>query len=90
MSEADCDSPAVYKKSCACGEAGTETFESGEALGHDMVTKYDGTHHWTECDRDGCDEATEKVAHSGGTATVNTYTYTVSNNFDAQSDLKNM
>ena len=31
---ADCTHKAVYYKSCACGEKGTETFESGEALGH--------------------------------------------------------
>ena len=31
---ADCTHKAVYYKSCTCGEKGTETFESGEALGH--------------------------------------------------------
>ena len=35
------------------------------ALGHNMVTCYDETYHWTACDRDGCTEATEKVLHSG-------------------------
>ena len=34
-SEATCTTAAVYYKSCVCGEKGTETFESGEALGHD-------------------------------------------------------
>lgn len=34
VSQADCTHPAVYKKSCLCGEAGEETFEYGEALGH--------------------------------------------------------
>lgn len=34
ITPADCDHPAVYCKSCECGEAGTETFESGEPLGH--------------------------------------------------------
>lgn len=34
-SAADCDSKAVYYKSCeCCGRAGTETFEYGEVLGH--------------------------------------------------------
>ncbi|MCR5375231.1 MAG: InlB B-repeat-containing protein [Lachnospiraceae bacterium] len=33
-STADCTHAAVYYKSCACGEKGTETFESGEPLGH--------------------------------------------------------
>lgn len=31
---ATCTSPAVYFKSCKCGANGTETFESGNALGH--------------------------------------------------------
>ena len=71
VSAADCDSKAVYKKSCACGEAGTETFESGEALGHDYAEEWtnDETHHWHECVREGCEATSEKVAHSGGTAT---------------------
>ena len=34
-SAADCENAAVYYKSCACGEAGEETFVYGEALGHD-------------------------------------------------------
>jgi hypothetical protein len=33
-SAADCTHAAVYYKSCKCGEKGTETFESGESLGH--------------------------------------------------------
>lgn len=33
-SEATCTSPAVYFKSCICGEKGTETFTYGNALGH--------------------------------------------------------
>ena len=31
----DCTHKAVYYKSCVCGEPGAETFEYGEALGHD-------------------------------------------------------
>ncbi len=31
---ATCTEKAVYKLSCVCGEASTETFEDGEALGH--------------------------------------------------------
>ncbi|MBR0466533.1 MAG: hypothetical protein IJJ40_03460 [Clostridia bacterium] len=35
-SAATCTEPAVYYKSCSCGEASTtETFTSGKALGHD-------------------------------------------------------
>lgn len=37
-SAADCTHAAVYYKSCACGEKGTETFESGEPLDHDYKT----------------------------------------------------
>ena len=33
-SAADCTHPAKYYYSCSCGQAWTETFESGEALGH--------------------------------------------------------
>ncbi len=33
-SEATCTEPAKYYYSCECGEKGTETFSSGEALGH--------------------------------------------------------
>ncbi|MCR5376089.1 MAG: hypothetical protein K6E71_05005, partial [Lachnospiraceae bacterium] len=33
-SAATCTEAAVYYKSCACGEKGTETFSSGEPLGH--------------------------------------------------------
>ena len=34
--EATCISAAKYYYSCACGEKGTETFEIGNALGHDF------------------------------------------------------
>ena len=33
-SEANCQSPALYYKSCACGEVGEETFSVGEIGGH--------------------------------------------------------
>ena len=47
-SAADCENPAVYYKSCECGEASaTETFTYGEPLGHDIGN--DGI-----CKRDGC------------------------------------
>ena len=36
---ATCTRPAVYYKSCTCGENGTETFRSGSALGHDYTKK---------------------------------------------------
>ena len=34
VSEATCEEPAVYYWSCSCGEAGTDTFTYGDALGH--------------------------------------------------------
>lgn len=33
---ADCTSPALYFYSCVCGQAGTDTFSFGTALGHDF------------------------------------------------------
>ena len=70
-SEATCTQAATYYKSCACGEMGTETFTSGDPLGHDFAEEwsYDGENHWKMCQRDGCAEKDELAAHSGGTAT---------------------
>ena len=36
-SEATCTARAVYFKSCKCGEAGTETFETGATLPHSLT-----------------------------------------------------
>ena len=62
--EATCTEAAKYYYSCECGEKGTETFTSGNALGHEF-TNYisdnnatctqDGTK-TAVCDRDGCNE----------------------------------
>lgn len=45
---ATCTSKAVYYKSCACGEAGTDTFEYGNVLGHNFGVP---TYNWngTSC-----------------------------------------
>ncbi len=50
-SDATCENPAVYYKSCECGEKGTETFESGKALGHLSDEKWysDGAWHYNKC-----------------------------------------
>ena len=40
---ATCKTKAVYYYSCACGEKGTETFEYGEALGHNYGDLIIGT-----------------------------------------------
>ena len=42
---ATCTEAAVYYKSCACGENGTETFTSGSALGHDYTQKFEDAAH---------------------------------------------
>lgn len=49
-----------------CGE------EYGEYASHNYGGKYesDGTHHWKNCQNEGCDAATEKEAHKGGEATT--------------------
>lgn len=38
---ATCETKAIYYYSCACGEKGSETFEYGEALGHDYAPSYE-------------------------------------------------
>ena len=69
-SAATCTAKAVYYKSCAfCGEKGTETFETGNALGHDWgewQSNGNGTHTHV-CKTD--ESHTETVSCSGGTAT---------------------
>ncbi len=69
---ADCDSNAVYYKSCACGlvsTADTDTFEAAQtATGNH--TDVDGdwesndTDHWHTCE---CGEELDKAGHTGGT-----------------------
>ena len=69
-SAATCTAKAVYYKSCSvCGEKGTETFEIGNALGHDWgewQSNGNGTHTHV-CKTD--ESHTETVSCSGGTAT---------------------
>ena len=65
--DATCTDAEVEFRKCACGVE--ETQNGDPALGHDMTNMSDETDHWTECDRDGCEYATDKVAHFGGTAT---------------------
>ena len=68
---ATCTEDAVYFKSCArCGAKGTETFTAtGTALGHVQASPWahNDTEHWQVCTR--CNEAFNKAAHNGGTAT---------------------
>ena len=61
-SEATCTAPAVYYKSCKCGEKGTETFTVGDSLGHDFtVLQHDENQHWYKCSR--CDDKKDGAAH---------------------------
>ena len=66
-SEATCTEAAKYYYSCACGEKGSSTFESGNALGHDFGE-------WTivdskktrKCMRNGCEYSeTEEILQEG-------------------------
>ena len=66
-SEATCTEAAKYYYSCACGEKGSGTFESGNALGHDFGE-------WTivdskktrKCMRNGCGYSeTEEILQEG-------------------------
>ena len=67
-SEATCTMPAVYYKSCECGETSTDTFTSGNALGHDFtVIQHDESQHWKQCSR--CGTTSERNSHFGGVAT---------------------
>ena len=63
--EATCTAPAKYYYSCACGEKGTETFASGNALGHRYSTdwSHNQTEHWhaATC---GHDVEKDRAAHT--------------------------
>ena len=56
---ATCTTKATYFKSCSCGLAGTETFEYGEAAGHQYSSawSYNDTHHWHAAT---CEHSSEK------------------------------
>ena len=50
FSPADCDSPAVYYKSCSCGKAGQETFAYGSPKGHgETRLEWDAEGHYAIC-----------------------------------------
>ncbi|MBR5445904.1 MAG: hypothetical protein IKV57_07270, partial [Clostridia bacterium] len=65
LSDADCDSPAVYYYSCtSCYEVNREaTFTYGEALGHTPAEAWETTaeEHWHICTV--CGTETDKAAH---------------------------
>ena len=62
-SSATCTQAATYYKSCSCGAKGTETFTSGEALGHtpEADWKYNDSNHWKECVS--CGAKVDEAAH---------------------------
>jgi The GLUG motif. len=66
-SEAGCIHAAVYYESCKCGEKGTETFESGEPLGHDYKA-VEGTAVAPTCEKPG-KEADQKCERCGDVIT---------------------
>lgn len=61
VSDATCESPAIYRYSCICGAKGTETFTVGEPLGHEYplveheetesTCTIKGNIHYWECSR---------------------------------------
>ena len=71
--EATCTEAAVYYKSCECGAASTtETFTSGQPLGHDFSKAWSSneTNHWHACSR--CDAKDNDKAHTPGAAATET------------------
>ncbi len=74
-SGADCTHKAVYYKSCpVCGEKGTDTFETGNVLGHSWSSTYsqNAQGHYRTCTRTGCGASEDPTACSGGTKTCTT------------------
>ena len=59
------DANCTVDSTCECG------YVLEEKLNHIYSTTYenDDTYHWSVCTREGCTATTEKIAHSGGTAT---------------------
>ncbi|MBO7196342.1 MAG: hypothetical protein J6V80_03315 [Clostridia bacterium] len=62
-----CTDAAVETHTCdKCGKS--ETQVGRDAIGHEMITVFDETNHWTVC-KNSCGTATEPAAHFGGEAT---------------------
>jgi len=62
---ATCYSKATYFKSCKCGIKGSETFQSGDLLQHNISTALtkDDNNHWNACQNAGCQEKQNIAAH---------------------------
>ncbi len=69
-SAATCTSPAVYYKSCECGEVGTETFEYGSALDHSYEWQHDEDKHWRLCTRCNAKDAEGSHVYDSDSDTV--------------------
>lgn len=67
--KATCTEKAIYYKSCICGKKSSETFEAGEAIGHDykIITANDDGTHTKTCANDASHTITEDC--HGGVAT---------------------
>ena len=67
-SAATCTSPALYYKSCVCGEAGTETFAYGEAKGHTFSDQWSSNElqHWRGATCEHTDQRVEVNDHNWG------------------------
>ncbi len=62
---ATCYAKATYFKSCKCGIKGSDTFQSGDLLSHNISASltYDDTNHWYSCQNSGCQEKQSLEAH---------------------------
>lgn len=65
-SSATCYSKATYFKSCKCGIKGSETFQTGDLLPHNISASltYDATNHWNACQNVGCQEKQNVTVHT--------------------------
>ena len=67
-SAATCTEAAKYYYSCSCGEKGTQTFTSGNALGHSYSSEWttDENYHWHIATCEHANETTVKEVHIAG------------------------
>lgn len=65
---ATCTEKATYYYSCVCGEKGAQSFEYGETLQHNYVTKAENGEHWSECTI--CGDTTAKSTEHNFVTTV--------------------
>ena len=80
-SAATCAEKAKYFYSCTCGLQGTETFEYGEAAGHQYSSawSYNDTHHWHAATCEHSSEKKDNGEHDWNSGVVTTEPTTTSN-----------